>query len=151
MVRNSKVIFPDYNYLVIVTSATGLVSTLGAFQAVTGLTARSRNGAAGTAVTLKRGVVDSSVLGPWINQMRASASLAGRNVLLTLRGESGQPTMSWQLANATPTSFNGPTLGAGGAPKAVAIEELVLAAENIQIVAPHTFGTVSRFNPVIRP
>jgi phage tail-like protein len=83
--------------------------------------------------------------------MRASASLAGRNVLLTLRGESGQPTMSWQLANATPTSFNGPTLGAGGAPKAVAIEELVLAAENIQIVAPHTFGTVSRFNPVIRP
>ena len=135
--------YPGSNYLVTVTSSIGVVSTLGGFQAVSGLAVGA------TSVTLKRGVVDSSVLVPWMNQVRTASASAVRTVLITLRGQSGQAVMSWQLAGATPASYIGPTL-VGKVQTAAALQELILTVGNVQIVAPVTFVAVTGLRPIFK-
>jgi len=131
MTGNRTAPYPTYNYLVTVTSPTGVVSTLGGFQQALGLMVGS------TTVTLQRGVVVASVLVPWINQARVSLGNSAQSVLITLRGESGQAVMSWQLASATPASYIGPTLMGKGSGD-VALQELVLTVGSIAIIAPRT-------------
>jgi phage tail-like protein len=135
--------YPSYNYLVTVTSSIGVVSTLGGFTKALGLTTGS------TAVTLQRGVVSASVLVPWMNQARVTPANAWQSVLITLRGESGQTTMSWRVGNATPASYIGPALS-GKVQSDVALQELVLTVGSVQLIAPVSFIPVTRFGPIIR-
>ena len=123
--------YPSYNFLVTLTSGHGLVSTLGGFSEAVGLRGESAT------VTLKRGLVNSTVLRQWIIQSRTAQANAAQSAVVTLRGESGQAMMSWQLANVTPSSYNGPTLQGKGSGD-VALEELVLTVGSIQIIAPLT-------------
>jgi len=84
-------------------------------------------------VTLKRGVVDSSQLWSWIQAARTQGANAKRNVSITLRNESGQPVITWNLQKVVPVKYTGPNLaGKGGGD--VAIEELVLSSE--QLILP---------------
>jgi phage tail-like protein len=57
---------------------------------------------------------------------------AQRDVLITLRDESGNPVQQWKLRNVVPMKYTGPTLAGKGGGE-VAMEELVLAAEGYEI------------------
>lgn len=82
-------------------------------------------------VTLKRGVVDSLSFFDWVKQTREQAFQAKRDVLITLRDETGKPVRAWKLQGVLPLKYTGPTLAAKGGGD-VAMEELVLSAEGIE-------------------
>ena len=86
-------------------------------------------------VTLKRGVVDTSDLWDWITDARTNGSSAQRDVTITLRDEANNPVQVYKLYSVTPKGYTGPTLSGKGAGD-VAIEELVLAPETIEITQP---------------
>jgi|SRR5271165_2028688 len=87
-------------------------------------------------VTLKRGVVDSRNLWDWIKQARKQGVDAQRDVTITLRDEAGNPVQIYKLHRVTPKGYTGPALNGKGSGEQLAIEELVLAPENIEIAAP---------------
>jgi len=82
-------------------------------------------------VTLKRGVVDSTEFFQWIKQTRSEGFKAKRNVVITLRDETGSPVRKWKLQNVVPLKYTGPTLAGKGGD--VAMEELVLSSEGMDI------------------
>lgn len=83
-------------------------------------------------VTLKRGLIGALDLYTWINQVRDGSQTQLRNVTVKLMTEDRTAVaMSWLLTNARPTKYTGPALNGKGTD--VAIEELVLAAERIDI------------------
>lgn len=84
-------------------------------------------------VTLKRGVVDTSDLWAWITDARTNGSSARRDVTITLRDEANNPVQIFKLWAVTPKGYTGPTLSGKGAGD-IAIEELVLAPESIDIL-----------------
>lgn len=84
-------------------------------------------------VTLKRGVVDTSDLWAWITDARTNGSSAQRDVTITLRDEANNPVQIFKLWAVTPKGYTGPTLSGKGAGD-IAIEELVLAPESIDIL-----------------
>ncbi len=87
-------------------------------------------------VTLKRGVVDTSDLWDWITIVRTNGSSdKHRDVTITLRDEANNPVQVFKLKNCVPKGYTGPTLSGKGAGD-VAIEELVLAPETIEISKP---------------
>lgn len=86
-------------------------------------------------VTLKRGVVDSSDLWDWIKNARKNGVDAQRDVTITLRDEANNPVQIYKLHRVTPKGYTGPTLSGKGTGD-LAIEELVLAPENIEITHP---------------
>ena len=141
--------YSQFNYLVNL-GASDPASVEAGFQEVTGLgieitVAEYRNGneatnatrkiTAGykaTDVTLKRGLIGTDDLYTWVNQVRSGAQDALRNVRIQLRSEDRQTiAVTWTLRNARPTKYTGPSLNAKGTD--VAIEELVLACEDIEI------------------
>jgi len=81
-------------------------------------------------VTCKRGVVASSDLWDWIKEVRDQGHVAQRDVVITLRDETGQDVVKWKLQRTVPMKWTGPTLAAKGGGD-VAMEELVLSAERI--------------------
>ena len=83
-------------------------------------------------VTLKRGIVDSSSLWAWIRAARVEGPAAQKNVVITLLDEAQEPVQSWRLRGVVPTKYSGPTL-AGKSASEVAMEEIVLAAEGLEI------------------
>jgi phage tail-like protein len=85
-------------------------------------------------ITLKRGFVQNSQLWNGYTSVRTGGSTVERSpVLITLRDETGQPVARWQIREATPKRWIGPTqLDKGDSD--VAIEELVLFAEDIELV-----------------
>jgi phage tail-like protein len=84
-------------------------------------------------ITLKRGLMGALDLFQWINQVRTGDQKALRNVTIQLRDESGANTvMTWRLINARPTKYTAPSLNAKTGTD-VAIEELVLACEDLAI------------------
>jgi len=85
-------------------------------------------------VTLKRGIMGVTNFYDWINLVRRDPTLK-RNVSITLNDEQGNPTLRWNLINARPMKWTGPTL-AGKSGSDVAMEELVIASEGFE------FGTV---------
>src|SRR5579862_1540235 len=85
-------------------------------------------------VTLKRGLIDSTSLSNWITSARSSPMNAKKQVTITLRNEANQTAEVYKLSQATPTKYTGPSLSGKGSD--VAIEELVLACENIVIETP---------------
>jgi len=83
-------------------------------------------------VTLKRGVVNSKDLWAWMSEVRVKGPLAKREVVITLRDESGNDVESWKLRGVVPMKYTGPTLAAKGGGD-VSMEELVLSAEGLEI------------------
>ena len=142
--------YPAYNYLVDLKGPRDPEKPLGGFSDVAGLKTelhiseyRDGNDKANyvhkfsgmhtTAdVTLKRGLVDTSDLWDWIRDARVNGSSAQRDVTITLRDEANNPVQVFKLFNVTPKGYTGPTLSGKGAGD-IAIEELVLAPENIKI------------------
>jgi phage tail-like protein len=85
-------------------------------------------------VTLKRGIMGVTNFYEWINTVRRDPTFR-RNVSITLHDEQGNPVLRWNLINARPMKWTGPTLaGKGGSD--VAMEELVIAAEGFEFAAP---------------
>jgi phage tail-like protein len=142
--------YPAFNFLVNLNGPVGPEEPLGGFSEVSGITldltiAEYRNGnerenhprkVAGLHkvgdVTLKRGVVNSQDLWTWVDDTRRTGVLAKREVVITLRDENGQPVQAWTLHGAMPMKFTAPTLNAKTSDD-VAIEEIVLAAEGIDL------------------
>lgn len=145
--------YPAYNYLVDLKGPRDPAKPLGGFSDVAGLKTelhiseyRDGNDKANYVhkyagmhtsadVTLKRGVVDTSDLWAWITDARTHGSSAQRDVTITLRDEANNPVQVYKLYAVTPKGYTGPTLSGKGAGD-VAIEELVLAPETIEISAP---------------
>jgi phage tail-like protein len=142
--------YPSYNYLVDLKGSRDPEKPLGGFSDLAGLKTelhiseyrdgndvatyvRKYSGMHTTAdVTLKRGVVDTSDLWAWITDARTNGSSAQRDVTITLRDEANNPVQVFKLYNVTPKGYTGPTLSGKGAGD-IAIEELVLAPETIEI------------------
>src|SRR5262245_27905432 len=121
-----------FNFLVNINSRIGPAEPLGGFSDVSGLTteitvAEYRNGNERenhvrkvpgvhkvSDVTLKRGIVNSEDLWEWIKLVRTSGPLAKREVVITLRDESGKDVQSWKLRGVVPLKYTGPTLAAKG-------------------------------------
>jgi phage tail-like protein len=141
-----------FNFLVNLNSAgVDAGSILGGFSDVSGLgtemkVAEYRNGnekenhvrkVPGTHtvadVTLKRGIVSSKDLWTWIQDVRVNGPSAKREVVITLRDESGKDVQSWKLSGVVPLKYTGPTLAAKGGGE-VSMEELSLSAEGLEIV-----------------
>jgi phage tail-like protein len=90
-------------------------------------------------ITLKRGVIGELVLlHAWMKAVRDGGGNANgtdnnrRQVTIQLMGEDGVTVaQTWTLSNARPIKYTGPSLTGKGTD--VAIEELVLAAEHIEV------------------
>lgn len=84
-------------------------------------------------VTLKRGVIGSLDLYEWLNEVRNGSQDARRTVRIDLQSEDrSQVVQTWVLANARPIKYTGPALNGKGTD--VAVEELVISAERIEIM-----------------
>jgi phage tail-like protein len=81
-------------------------------------------------VTLKRGIVNSSDLWDWVEDVRKDGPVAQRNVIVTMLNESGTAVQSWTLRGVIPMKYTGPTFAAKGGGD-VAMEELVLSVEGV--------------------
>jgi phage tail-like protein len=87
-------------------------------------------------VTLKRGIVSSKDLWAWVTAVRTTGVLGRKKtVVITLKDEARNDVQTWTLTNVTPMKLTGPTLAAKGGAD-VAMEELVLSAEVIDMVFP---------------
>ena len=83
-------------------------------------------------VTFKRGVTHAVDLFRWLNEIRDGAQNQLKNVTVKLMGEDRETTVqTWSLKNARPMKYTGPALN--GKSSDVAVEELVLAAERIEL------------------
>jgi phage tail-like protein len=86
-------------------------------------------------VTLKRGVIGAEDLYEWLGQVqKGKQSEAHRQVEIQLLNEerdTGNPAVTWILSKARPIKYTGPALNGKGTD--VAIEELVLACEKVEI------------------
>lgn len=78
-------------------------------------------------VTLKRGMVGSTALFEWLKAV-GDGEHDPRLVTITLLDEARNPVSSWELRNAQPKKWTGPTLAAKGGGE-VAMEELSLVCE----------------------
>ena len=82
-------------------------------------------------VTLKRCVIDALDLYQWLKHVRQGSQAQFKTVTITLQGEDRNDVIKWRLSNARPLKYTGPSLNAKGSD--VAIEELVLAVESIEL------------------
>lgn len=81
-------------------------------------------------ITLRRGLAGNLELYQWLREALVGAA-PRRNLVLQLLSEDRTPAMSWKLVNALPMKLtHGPLLAADSE---VAIEELVIAAEALEI------------------
>jgi len=87
-----------------------------------------------TDVTMRRGVVSSSSLQDWLDDIRKKHKRARRNVRVTLKDERNRVVQTWTLLGSTIIKHTGPPLNAKA--NDVAIEELVVSCERIE-VQPH--------------
>lgn len=83
-------------------------------------------------VTLKRGVIGRTDLYQWLNNVRNGAPNQFKTVTIKLMAEDRETeAVRWKLTNARPMKYTGPALNGKGTD--LAIEELVLAAERIEL------------------
>ena len=83
-------------------------------------------------VTLKRGVIGSLDLYSWLNEVRNGSQDQLKTVTIKLMSEDRTTVaQQWILTNARPMKYTGPALNGKGTD--VAVEELVLAAERIDL------------------
>lgn len=79
-------------------------------------------------ITLKRGLVGSLALFEWLKEV-GTGTHDPRLVTITLLDEGREAVGSWELRNAQPKKWTGPTLAAKGGGE-VAMEELSLVCED---------------------
>ena len=85
-----------------------------------------------TDVTLKRGVIGSTELYAWLNDVRNGTPNHYKTVTIKLMAEDRETeVVRWKLTNARPMKYTGPSLNGKGTD--LAIEELVLASERIDV------------------
>lgn len=87
-------------------------------------------------VNFKRGVIGSTDIFTWFKQARAGDLKAKRDVIVKLKNEdpsSESAVISYTLKNAMPLKWVGPNLAAKGGSGEVAMEELTIACESIDI------------------
>ena len=149
-----KVPYPAYNYLVAIQKyGRAPDQPLGGFSEITGLKTelhiseyRDGNDPANyvhkysgmhttAELTLKRGVVDTSDVWAWITDARTNGASARQDVTITLRDEANNAVQVFKLYNVVPKGYTAPALNGKGAGD-LAIEELVLAAETIEVMQP---------------
>ena len=83
-------------------------------------------------VTLKRGVIGALDIYSWLDDIRNGSQTALRTVTIQLLSEDRETAaMEWKLTGARPIKYTGPSLNGKGTD--VAIEELVLACERIEL------------------
>ncbi len=80
-------------------------------------------------ITLKRGVIGTTDLFDWLNGV-AAGTLDPRPVTITLLDEAREEVATWELTNAQPKKWTGPTLASKGGGE-VAMEELSFVHEGI--------------------
>jgi phage tail-like protein len=86
-------------------------------------------------VTLKRGVMGRNDFYKWINAVRDGSQNHLKNVTIKLLAEDrnpNEPAQEWRLLRARPMKWTGPSLNGKGTD--LAIEELVLAAESVDLL-----------------
>jgi phage tail-like protein len=82
--------------------------------------------------TFKRGIMGIKNFSEWMTKTRRDP-LTGRNLIVTLNDEQGNPVLRWKLVNSRPLKFAGPALAAKGGTD-VAMEELVVASEGLEFL-----------------
>ena len=83
-------------------------------------------------VTLKRGLMGFLDLYRWLDEVRNGSQDQLRTVKIDLMSEDrATVAMSWKLVKARPIKYTGPSLNGKGTD--VAVEELVLASERIEL------------------
>jgi phage tail-like protein len=84
-------------------------------------------------VTLKRGVLGALDLYQWIDAVRSGTPGQRKTVTIKLMAEDRTTeALQWKLYNARPMKYTGPALNGKGTD--LAVEELVLASERIELV-----------------
>jgi phage tail-like protein len=81
-------------------------------------------------ITLSRGVTADSKLWEW-RQKAAKGTVERHNISISLLDDVGTPRVTWNLFEAWPRSWSGPSMNAGG--DEVAIETLSLAYERLEV------------------
>lgn len=150
MARPKNYPYSQFNFLVEWDEMDGSTSSAG-FQEVSGLgmeitVAEYRSGnsktnepikVTGTAktpdVTLKRGVIGALDLYGWIHTVRDGNQDQQKTVRITLLSETHEKVLRWILKSARPMKYTGPSFNGKGTD--VAVEELVLSAERIEMEA----------------
>ncbi len=85
-------------------------------------------------ISFKRGVIGSQTLYDWFDEVRNGSESALRNVAVTLLSEDrATHVMIWKLVRARPVRYRGGPLH--GRTSDLAIEELVLGYERLEVVA----------------
>jgi len=83
-----------------------------------------------TDVIMKRGVISSSTLQDWLDDIRKKHKRAKRTVKVSLQDERNRVIQKWTLVGSRIVKYTGPPLNAKG--NDVAVEELVLSYERIE-------------------
>jgi phage tail-like protein len=83
-------------------------------------------------VTLSRGVTADTKLWEW-REKAMKGSVERHDISITLLDDLGQPKITWNLFEAWPTSWTGPSFNATA--DELAVEQLVLAYERIEVDA----------------
>jgi phage tail-like protein len=81
-------------------------------------------------ISLKRGLTDDHALWDWRDGV-ATGKAVRRTISIILRDEKGEEKIRWNIKNAWPVKWTGPTFDATS--EAVAIETLELAHEGIEV------------------
>jgi len=80
-------------------------------------------------ITLRRGITEDEKLFDWADKI-SSGVAEYRNITISLTDFDGTAKVSWNLTNAFPRSWSGPSLNAMG--EGLAIEQVVLAVEKVE-------------------
>ena len=83
-----------------------------------------------TDVTMKRGVIASSALQDWLDQIRSGNKQANRTVTIMIQDEEHKIVQTWKLLRARISKHIGGPFNAKGTD--VAMEELVIACERLE-------------------
>lgn len=123
--------------------------TMGGFQEVSGLAIETEvetikeggvndyvhqlpKGTKYTDITLKHGLTDSYELSDWYKDV-ISGKIKRKNLTIHLLDSEGTRVRSWNVFQAYPKKWTGPTLNAGSS--GVATESLVLAHERMELAS----------------
>lgn len=93
-------------------------------------------------VTLKRGMTDDLTFWNWISKTLNPGNKERRNVNILVFNQAGETMQCWTLIGAIPVAWKAPSLQANS--NSVAIEELTLAYEGLQVVAKEGGGHASK-------
>ncbi|GAA5193551.1 phage tail protein [Rugosimonospora acidiphila] len=81
-------------------------------------------------ITLSRGFTSDSKLWEW-RQKAASGAVERHTISISMLDEAGNAKITWNLFEAWPTSWSGPSLSASS--DEIAVEQITLAYERIEV------------------